>query len=186
MPESELNLLLQGCRRGNRNSQRKLYEHFYGYAMSICLRYSKNREEAAEILNDAFYKALTRLDQFDPAQPFKAWLRRILINSAIDYYRKNYKLPAHLELSAAADVADAEMPLPQIAPGEDLLPVLQQLSPAYRMVFNLFVMEGYKHAEIAEMLSISVGTSQSNLVRAVQKLRALMMPSKNFNPVKMN
>jgi len=95
-------------------------------------------------------------------------------------------LPTHLELSAAADVADAEMPLPQIAPGEDLLPVLQQLSPAYRMVFNLFVMEGYKHAEIAEMLGISVGTSQSNLVRAVQKLRALMMPSKNFNPVKMN
>jgi RNA polymerase sigma-70 factor (ECF subfamily) len=186
MPDSEINLLLQGCRRGNRNSQRKLYEHFYGYAISVCLRYSKNREEAAEILNDAFFKALTRLDQFDPAQPFKAWLRRILINTAIDYYRKNYKQPVPLELSVAMDLADEEMPLPQISPDEDLLPILQKLSPAYRMVFNLFVMEGYKHAEIAEMLGISVGTSQSNLVRAVQKLRDLMTPAKNFNPVKMN
>ena len=181
MSEENLNLtlILQGCLRGNRNSQRKLYEHFYGYAMNVCLRYSKNREEAVEILNDAFLKALTKIDQYDPAYPFRGWLRRILIHSAIDYHRKNHKHAEHLELTALTDVADGDMPMPRISPDEDVLPALQQLTPAYRMVFILFVMEGYKHHEIAEMLDISVSTSRSNFIRAKEKLRAILEKGKH-------
>lgn len=180
-----LELILQGCQRGNRNSQRKLYEHFYGYAMSICLRYSKNREEAVEILNDSFLKVLTHLDRFNAALSFKNWLRRILINSAIDYHRKNQSLPLHLELNAATDLADDDMPMPHLSPDEDVLPILQKLSPAYRVVFNLYVIEDFKHEEIAEMLGISVGTSRSNLVRAKEALRALLAKN-NLNAMKMN
>lgn len=187
MPNAEIHLevILEGCRRGDRNSQRRLYEHFYGYAMSICTRYAKNRTEAAEILNDAFFKALTRLDQYDEIQPFKGWLRRILINSAVDYHRKHHGAPNHLELTDAQALAAEEMPLPRLSPDEDALPILRQLSPAYRLVFNLHVMEGYKHHEIAAMLGISAGTSRSNFVRAVQTLRALLTKSK-LQPVKMN
>jgi len=172
--QGELDQILLGCRQGNRNSQRKLYEHFYGYAMAICLRYSKNREEAKEILNDAFFRALTKLDQYDPAFPFRPWLRRILINVAIDYYRKNNPLPVHLELTAARESAMEEMPLPKISPNEDLLPVLRALSPAYRVVFNLYVMEEYSHQEIADLLGIDARTSRSNLVRAKENIRALL------------
>ncbi len=188
MPEEAIKLdsLLQGCRRGDRNSQRKLYEHFYGYALNICYRYSKSREEAVEIMNDAFLKVFTRLDRYDPAYPFKTWLRRILINSAIDYYRKHHNSPVHVQLEAAAETTADEMPMPKISPDEDLLPVLRKLSPAYRIVFNLYVLEGYKHTEIAELLGISVGTSQSNLVRATARIRALLTAAKNFDPIKMN
>ncbi len=176
MPEDNINLklILEGCRRGSRNSQRKLYEHFYGYAMNICLRYSRKREEAVEILNDAFLKAFTRLDQYDTDYPFRGWLRRILIHSAIDYHRKHHKFSAQLELTALTDVSEEETPMPRISADEDMLPILQQLTPAYRVVFNLFVMEGYKHHEIAEMLGISVSTSRSNLLRAKEKLRAIL------------
>ena len=82
-----LQLLIEGCRNKNRHSQRKLYEHFYGYGMSVALRYCENREEALEIVNDSFLKVFNRLDQFDPSYPFKAWFRKIIINSSIDYFK---------------------------------------------------------------------------------------------------
>lgn len=187
MHDGEINLerTLQSCLQGNRNSQRKVYEHFYGYAISICLRYSKNREEAVEILNDGFLKAFTHLEQYNPAYPFKVWLRRILVNSAIDYHRKNLSFPLHLELNAATHLAAEEIPLPNLSPEDDMLPVLQKLSPAYRMVFNLYVMEDFKHDEIAEILGIDARTSRSNLIRAKEALRTLLT-AKDINALKMN
>ena len=178
--ETDLHLMLQGCHQGNRNSQRKLYEHFYGYAMSVCLRYSRHREEAVEILNDAFLKAFTHLDKYDPAHLFRPWLRRILINSAIDYYRRNQHIPIHIEMTAAHALISEEMPLPNISEEEDVLPILRELSPAYRLVFNLYVMEGYTHQEIAEMLGIDARTSRSNLLRAKENIRALLLRKKPF------
>lgn len=177
--EINIQLILKGCQQGNRNSQRKLYEHFYGYAMSVCLRFSKNKEEAAEVLNDAFVKVFSHLDRYDQAFPFQAWLRRILVNAAIDHHRKHHKMLDFLELSIQSDRADDEVPMPQISPDEDLLPILQKLPPAYRMVFNLFVMEDLKHHEIAELLGISVSTSRSNFVRAKEKLREIILERNN-------
>ena len=172
-----LQLLIEGCRSNNRRSQKRLYEHFYGYGMNICLRYAKDRVEAEEMLNDGFLKALLNIDKYDPAFPFRAWLRKILINSAIDYYRKYQKYQLTLSMDQLAEIPD-DVPLPAIDEGEDVLPILQELPRAYRMAFNLYVIEGYKHHEIAELLNISVGTSKSNLARAKTKLKALWLNKK--------
>ncbi len=164
--------LLAGCLRNHRQSQELLYRQFYGYAMSVCLRYAPTRDGALEVLNDGFLKVFTRLDQYDPAQPFKGWLRRILINAALDHYRQEVR-HHHLEdvervgQTVMSESADAHSQLAH----EELLGLIQQLSPAYRLVFNLYVMDGFTHDEIAEQLGISVGTSKSNLARARENLR---------------
>ncbi|GAB4015010.1 RNA polymerase sigma factor [Spirosoma koreense] len=167
--------LLAGCLRNQRQSQELLYRQFYGYAMSICLRYVSTREGALEVLNDGFLKVFTRLDQYDPAQPFKGWLRRILINTAVDHYRQevrhhHYDDVEKVEHTAASESADG---LSQLA-HEDLLALIQRLSPSYRLVFNLYVMDGFTHDEIATQLGISVGASKSNLARARENLRLLL------------
>ena len=174
-----IKLILEGCLQGNRNSQRKLYEYYHGYGISVCLRYSNNRQEAVEILNDAFLKVFTHLNQYDTTCKFKPWLRRILVNSAIDYYRKYKQKINWVELNPNLESAEIKLSLPSNAFDQDLLPVVQQLPPAYRMVFNLYVMEGYKHQEIAEQLGISVGTSRSNLLRAKAKLRTMLLKKSN-------
>ena len=177
MGQINIQLILDGCRRENRDAQRRLYEHFFGYGMSICLRYSKSRDEALEIFNDGLLKVFTRLDQFDPAFRFEGWLRSILIRTAIDYHRSQHRFPEPVGLENLAEQPDDDSTLMAIlSPDEDVLPILQKLSPAYRVVFNLYVMEDYRHHEIAEMLGISVSASRSNLVRAKQQLLILLAP----------
>jgi len=175
MQETPINirLLIEGCLTGNRGSQRKLYEHFYGYGMSICLRYGKNKIEAEEIFNDAFLRIFYNLDKYDTAFPFKPWLRKILVNTAIDYHRKFLKHQVIISSDKAEFLANQQAVSPPASQEEEVLPIIQQLTPQYRIVFNLYVMEGYKHHEIAELLDISVGTSKSNLARAKNKLRTL-------------
>lgn len=167
--------LLAGCLRNQRQSQELLYKQFYGYAMSVCLRYAPTRDSALEVLNDGFLKVFTRLDQYDSAQPFKGWLRRIMINSAVDHYRQevrhyNQENLEQAEQLSAPDAVDAYSQLAH----EDLLMLIQRLSPAYRLVFNLYVMDGFTHEEIAGQLGISVGASKSNLARARENLRQLL------------
>ena len=171
-----LQQILDGCRRGERDAQRRLYEHFFPYGMSICLRYSKNRDDARGIFNDGLLKVFSRLDQFDPNFRFEGWLRTILIRTAIDHHRSQHRFPEPLGLDSLPELIDDGPPMPQILPGEDLLPILQKLSPAYRVTFNLYVMEDYRHHEIAEMLGISVSASRSNLARAKQQLLLLLAP----------
>ncbi|GAA4468892.1 sigma-70 family RNA polymerase sigma factor [Nibrella saemangeumensis] len=167
--------LLAGCLRGNRRSQELLYRQFYGYAMSICLRYTPTRDEAMEVLNDGFLKVFTRLDQFDLNQPFKPWLRRILINTALDQYRQAVQHYRQEDLSQAEQAAEPGADgFSQLA-HEELIELIQLLSPAYRLVFNLYVMDGYSHEEIASQLGISVGASKSNLSRARENLKAMFL-----------
>lgn len=167
--------LLAGCLRNQRQSQELLYKQFYGYAMSVCLRYAPTRDSALEVLNDGFLKVFTRLDQYDPAQPFKGWLRRIMINSAVDHYRQEVRHynQDNLEQAEQLSAPDAVDAYSQLA-HEDLLLLIQRLSPAYRLVFNLYVMDGFTHEEIAGQLGISVGASKSNLARARDNLRQLL------------
>ncbi|MBD2703775.1 RNA polymerase sigma factor [Spirosoma sp. BT702] len=167
--------LLAGCLRNQRQSQELLYRQFYGYAMSVCLRYAPTRDGALEVLNDGFLKVFTRLDQYDPAQPFKGWLRRIMINAAVDHYRQEVKHHHQesvdfVEKTVASEAADAYSQLAH----EDLMALIQRLSPAYRLVFNLYVIDGFTHEEIASQLGISVGASKSNLARARENLRVLL------------
>lgn len=175
-----LQLILNGCRQGNRYSQEKLYQYYYPYAISIALRYSKNREEAREILNESFLKVFTKLDRYDKDYSFKAWLRRIVINTAIDYYRKKQRQPLFLSIDTVAVTMDDTMDNFEIDPNINTLPILQKLPPSYRIVFNLYVMEGYKHHEIAEKLGVSVSTSKTNLARAKQKLKKMIISRSNY------
>ena len=173
-PPSALHELLAGCLRNQRRSQELLYKQFYGYAMGICLRYTSTREEAAEVLNDGFLKVFTRLQQYDSEQPFKGWLRRILINTALDHYRSEEKHYRHEDSSQAEQLPTSEADAESQLAHEELMALIQLLSPAYRLVFNLYVIDGYSHEEIATQLGISVGTSKSNLARARESLRAML------------
>jgi RNA polymerase sigma factor (sigma-70 family) len=167
--------LIERCLKGDREAQKALYEHFYGYAMSVCLRYAPSREESREILNDGFMKVFTRLNQYDDRSPFKAWLRKIMINTAIDHYRKHSKHYHHREIneSTAQISSPHHDSLGDISYGE-LIQMIQQLPPSYRTAFNLFAIDGYTHEEISDQLNISIGASKSNLFKAREHLKALL------------
>ncbi len=152
---------------------------FYAYGMSITLRYADSRNQAASILNDAFMKVFTNIKDFDTDRPFKPWLRQIIVNTAINHYHKNQKQKEMMELEEVSDqkISREEEILSGIT-YDEIIEMVQQLSPVYRTVFNLHVIEGYKHREIAEMLDISVGTSKSNLSKAKQNLQSIL--ERNF------
>lgn len=176
----ELHEHIRGCALNKRESQKKIYSSFYTYAMTICNRYAGSEEDAVEILNDSFLKVFKEIDHFTPAyqdlnNSFKGWLRKILIYTSIDHYRKNLKHKLKSELN------DNVISLSSFTPGaiekishEEIILAIQTLSPAYRTVINLFIIEGYSHEEIASMLHISVGTSKSNLWKARQQLQKII------------
>ncbi len=174
--KQKIETLVRACKKGKTASQKELYKLYYSYGMSVCLRYAANREEAQEVLNDGFVKVFNNLDKYDLHLSFKAWLRRILINSAIDYYRKHHKHQHTLEIVQDQHLDEAPDALHNLSV-EEIMDLVQQLSPAYRMVFNLYAIEGYKHHEIAEELNITVGASKSNLAKARTKLRAMLEPN---------
>lgn len=175
-----LKLLIKACIKGKRQSQEELYKKFYPYAMGICLRYSKDREEAEEILNDGFLKIFARLEQQRNPEVFKAWLRKTLIHTAIDYYRKHQKHHSHLDIVSIKRESKAEDSLSMLS-SKEILAMVQKLSPAYRMAFVLYAIEGFKHHEIAEKLEISVGTSKSNLAKARARLRQMLTSTDKEN-----
>jgi len=178
MGEEELHQLIGGCIRKDRGSQKMLYKAFYGFSMGICLRYANNREEAAEVMNQGFFKVFTRIDTYDTTRPFKAWLGKIMTNVSIDYYRANLKMAYAEDLDKAEHITDGELPDRKLN-YEDLLAMVQKLPNAYRTVFNLYAIEGYTHEEIGEMLDISSGTSKSNLHKARQKLKQMILEADN-------
>jgi RNA polymerase sigma factor (sigma-70 family) len=171
--EEKLLQLLDGCLKNNRNSQKLLYQEFYNFAMSICLRYTSNRYEASEVLNDGFFKAFVNLGKYDRSRPFKAWLGKIMHNTSIDYYRANLRVAFMEDLDHAGDI-ETETSIEQQLDYEDLLAMVQSLPNAYRVVFNLYEIDGYSHDEIAAMLKTSTGTSRSNLFKAKQKLQEMV------------
>jgi RNA polymerase sigma-70 factor (ECF subfamily) len=148
--------------------------------MSIALRYTANRAEAEDVLNESFLKAFTKLDQYDEDYAFKHWLRKIIIHTAIDHQRKYHKIktspPDNRLLVGGNDNEGWENLL-----YEDVLEQVQNLPPAYRLVFNLYALEGYKHHEIAEKLEISVGTSKSNYSKARQLLQKKLKQKNKIN-----
>ncbi|MBL7872692.1 MAG: RNA polymerase sigma factor [Cyclobacteriaceae bacterium] len=167
-----MQLLIQGCKRNDRDSQRLLYQHYYSYALSICIRYSRTVAEAKEVVNDGFMKVFSKIDQYNSDSPFKGWLRKIMINASIDQYRKELK-HQHKE-SLTLVHADTQPLAVSNLSHEELIGLIQKLSPGYRAVFNLFVIDGFTHPEIGKMLKISVGTSKSNLLKARENLRSML------------
>jgi RNA polymerase sigma factor (sigma-70 family) len=171
--EEKLLQLLGGCLKHDRHSQKLLYQEFYNFAMNICLRYTSNQYEASEVLNDGFFKAFTNLEKYDSSRPFKAWLSKIMHNTSIDYYRANLKSALMEDLDKAEHV-ETETSIENKLGYEDLLAMVQSLPHSYRVVFNLYEIDGYTHEEIAIMLGISTGTSRSNLCKAKQKLQDMI------------
>jgi RNA polymerase sigma-70 factor (ECF subfamily) len=155
-------LLIEGCIRGDRQSQSQLYNLLMQKMFVVCLRYSKTREEAEEILQEGFMKVFEFIHQYKFAGSFEGWVRKIMVNCALQKYRSK-KLHAVVDIDTASlENIGNENIISQIGTKE-LLNMVQQLPPSYRMVFNLYVFEGMKHREIAKHLNISEGTSKSNL-----------------------
>jgi RNA polymerase sigma factor (sigma-70 family) len=176
----ELALCTKGCASNDRESQKKIYNSFYGYAMAICDRYTNNQEDSVEILNDGFLKIFKEIHRYRPAyadeiSSFKGWLRKIMVCTAIDHFRKNRKhqLVGELDSSIYHLPASNEAAIDKVAYHE-IIKFIQELSPGYRIVLNLFIVEGLSHEEISQQLGISVGTSKSNLAKARKQLQKIL------------
>ena len=183
--KEDVEKLVTACIRNDRPSQQIFYKMFYGKMMAVCMRYTRNREEAQDILHDGFIKVFSKLKSFENKGSLEGWVRRLIVNNAIDYVRcrKDYFMPAGDEDFADSmpdeheDILEVEK-LKQIK-AEKIISLIQHLSPAYRTVFNMFVIENMSHQEIADYLGISVGTSKSNLAKAKEKLKELF--EKHYN-----
>lgn len=173
MDESIILELIEGCKKKDRKSQKALYQGFYSYAMRMCIRYAKDKEEAVELVNDGFMRVFINIHRYDKQKAFKPWLSTIMINTSIDHYRKQIRRMEMEELNAKHEMEQQESILSHIH-YEELIKLVQKLSVAYRTVFNLFAIDGYSHEEIAVMLSISVGTSKSNLFKAREQLKKML------------
>ena len=165
-------MLIKACKEGNRTGQKKLYQLFFSYGMSVAIRYAGDQAEAEDVFNEAFFKVFKKIDQFDESKNFKAWFRRIVIHTSIDYNRKYKKLkPYSIEEHTVADT-DHNFGWDNLL-YEDILKHIQALPPSYRIVFNMRAIEGFKHREIAELLKISINTSKSQLILAKKRMREL-------------
>ena len=164
--------LVEACKSGDARAMERLYKHFYSYAMSVALRYAHSKDEAGEIINDSFMKVFDKIDQHDPRKSLKAWLRRFIVNNAIDYYRKNVKHYALMQIEKVSVEVKDESAIDRLS-AQDIMDMMGQLPDPYRVVFNLYEIEGYTHQEIGEMLGIPASTSRTYLSRAKQKLRTL-------------
>ena len=169
LPEID-DIIIEDCKNNNRSAQEKLYHRYYRYGMSISLPYTNNEEEAMEIVNDGFIKVFKNIGVFDKDKKFNVWFRRIMVNSAIDHFRKNKKHYHHMDTEEISITDFNDNVIDRIA-ADEILNLVQNLPPAYKMVFNLYALDGYKHTEIANMLNISIGTSKSNLAKARNKLK---------------
>jgi len=174
--------LIRRCSEGEPRAQELLYRRYFSFAMSVCIRYTRDQYEAMEIVNDSYMKVLGNIGEFDSSRSFRSWYGRILINSAIDNHRRNAKHTLNLEIN---DLDPAEAQEPQVTAelsANEILSLFDQLPDNYKVTFNLYEIEGYSHEEIGQMLDISTSTSRSNLSRAKKMLRELY--NKNFNPDK--
>ncbi|MEO8111717.1 MAG: RNA polymerase sigma factor [Ginsengibacter sp.] len=159
----EIKQLIEGCINGDRQSQNRLYGRLAPNMFAICLRYASSREEAEEILQEGFIKVFEFIHQYKNTGPFEGWVRKIMVNCSLQKYRnkRHMHAVADIDTTKVEQIGNEEI-LSQLGTKE-LLKMVQQLSPAYRTVFNLYVFEGMKHREIAAHLNISEGTSKSNL-----------------------
>jgi RNA polymerase sigma-70 factor (ECF subfamily) len=173
--------LIEGCLKGKELHQEVLYKRYFSFAMSVCIRYTKDRNAAMENINDSYMKVLDNLGDYDSSKSFKAWYSRILVNTSIDNYRRNLK---HLSAISVDNIADTEEKEPDIdieLSVKDILKLFSQLPENYKITFNLFEIEGYSHEEIGKLLGVTTSTSRSNLARAKKMIREIY--KKEFNIV---
>jgi RNA polymerase sigma factor (sigma-70 family) len=162
--------LLRGCLNGDRRAQESLYKQYSGKMYAVCLRYAKDADEAQDILQEGFIKVFNSLEKFRNEGSFEGWIRRIFVNTSIEQYRKAHN-KQHFVDSEELEVEDKAITAMSKLAEKDVIMLIQQLSPGYRQVFNMYVIEGFSHKEIADVLGINEGTSKSQLARAKQMLQ---------------
>lgn len=177
--KEDVEKLIEKCIAGDRKAQQIFYESFYRTMLGVCLRYASNSSEAQDFLHDGFVKAFNKLKDFKNAGSLEGWLRRIMVNNAIDEIRRKREIFTQENDSVLINLSEDELDEKEKemliqAKAEEIVKMIQKLTPAYRTVFNMYVIEEYSHKEIAEELGISVGTSKSNLAKAKMKIRELL------------
>lgn len=177
--DNDLLSVIEACRGNDVRAQRTLFRQYYSYAKSICLRYMANVDEADDVLNESFLKVFQHLGSYDSALPFKAWLRTIVVNTAISYHRKYHKLdtisatpanPAH----TPPDVANTDETVVERLSADEILSLVQQLPPVPRTVFMMHVVDGYSLREVADSLNANEATVRSHFLRARLRLQELV------------
>jgi len=164
--------LINGIRKGNRQAQKALYEKYSPVLFGLCRRYVKSYEDAEDVMVEGFYKIMSKIDQYTGKGNFEGWMKRIMVNESLMHIRKRHNMNMTLE------IADYDMPkdptIEQDLAAQDILDLLDNLPTGYRTVFNMYVIEGYKHREIAEILEISINTSKSQLILAKKRMREMV------------
>jgi len=163
--------LIEGCRKGDRIAQKKLYEQYARKMMGVCYRYVNDMDTAADILQEGFVKVFASLDSFSGVGSFEGWLRKVFVNTALEYLRKSDVLRESTDLDNTAELVQPDNSVISNMAVEDLMKLIGQLPSGFRTIFNLFVIEGYSHREIGIMLNISENTSRSQFTRARQLLQ---------------
>lgn len=178
-PKISETALIESVIRKERWAQKALYDEYYGYLMSVCLRYSDSENEAEDLLHESFIKIFNNIDKYIVGTSLKNWVMKIAVNTAIDNMRKK-KNAKIIKLEVAGEFQFVtEDALSQLT-AEEIIKAIQKLSDIYRSIFNLYVIEGYSHKEISELLNISESTSRSNLVKARKKLKEILLNNENF------
>ncbi len=170
--------IIEGCKKGNRNAQKRFYEMFASKLYAIAVRYVKDEDEAKDVFHDGVLKILDKIGKYNYTGSFEGWVRQVFVNFVIDYLKKKKTVSYNEEISEQnynEYIDDSFYTLEESElsslKAEELMKFISELSPAYRIVFNLYVLEGYSHKEIAKYLGISENTSKSNYSRARKKLR---------------
>lgn len=166
--------LIVACRTNDRKAQQLLFDRFSPKMMGVCRRYLKTQEDAEDVLIEAFYKVFNNLPQFKSEGSFEGWIRRIVVNECLMFLRRRHNFNLTVEIDQNLDVKTTITTQDHLE-AADILALLERLPTGYRTVFNLYVLEGYKHREIAEILGISINTSKSQLILAKKKLQQLLM-----------
>ena len=173
--------LIEAVKRENRKAQQLLFDRYSPKMFGVCKRYVKNKEDAEDVLIDGLFKVLTKINYYKGTGSFEGWIRRIIVNEALMFLRKqhNFKLTvevSNIEIKSQLNIED------KLAE-QDILNLLDKLPTGYRTVFNLYVVEGFKHREVAEILGISINTSKSQLILAKKRLQALVRSSNQYPDV---
>jgi RNA polymerase sigma factor (sigma-70 family) len=179
---TEFNSVLKGCCSGDLRAQEDLCKQYYGYVMSIAMRFSSCYDNALEIANDSFLKIFRKIGSYHIDKEFKTWVRKIVINTAIDYYRRDKKNNVEISIDAAYNETYDEDVNNNLS-AEEIIKLINSMPVKYRYIFNLFEIEGYSHDEIALQLGITASNSRANLTRAKKMLRKMILINSRYERV---
>nr|MBK9653867.1 sigma-70 family RNA polymerase sigma factor [Bacteroidota bacterium] len=176
--------LVKQCIKGNAEAHETLYKRFAGKMMTVCLRYASSQEEGEDFLQEGFIKVFEKLGSFKFEGALEGWIRRVIVNNLLDMVRKNMRIPHHDSIDDIANHPPAQMSTSDNIQTQDLLNMIMKLPKGYRTVFNLYVMEGFSHKEIAAELGINENTSKSQLSRARDQLQTMVNNASKLASVK--